>query len=287
MTTKKATTRRSAKSPQKPRKTSAPDPTHGSISKAEIRPLVIEARYAYDFQCKIGNVPDSMTFEDWRRAEVLALTGRAGLSKLDGGKNGHFRKVLEHFQSKSDRDAAAFETSMKTGKVKDHGDKDDTHENRAVTAHLIRQELAFHLHLATTSVEQLTAEARAEHELYQPDLPWEMAGPAHRSLAKLLTRKAAIMRAGKAIEAGYVVYLARKKSGTLTKLDDLEARLTVKELTDLLSTVRNRIALREERGDATARNKTRRIKAAAAKKRHEDQMDRHGASYDRHTGDPF
>ncbi len=287
MTTKKATTSRSAKSPQKSRKIKLPDPDHGSISKAEIKPLVIEARYAYDFQCKLGNVPDSMNFEDWRRAEVLGLTGRAGLSKLDGGKNGHFRKVLEHFQSKSDRDVEAFETSMKTGKVKDHGDEEDTHENRAVKAHLIRQELAFHLHLATTSVEQLTAEAQAEHEQHQPDTPWQMAGPAHRKLAGLLTRKAAIIRFGRAVEAGYVIHLARSKSNTLTKLDDLEARLTLKQLEHLLYDVTSRIRLHEDRGDAKARNKTRRTKAAAAKKLREEMIDQHGPSYDRNNGNPF
>lgn len=287
MTTKKATSRQPAKRVQKPRKF---DSGHGTISKGEITPLAIEAKYAFDFQSKLGNVPDGMTFEDWRRAEVLALTGRNGLSKLDGGKNGHFLQVLGHFQSLSDRDAKAFDTAMKTGKVKDHGDEADTHETRAVYAHLIRDELEVHLHLAHTSVEQLTEEAIAAHAIYQPDLAWEMDGPAQRNLAKLLTRKAAISRFGRAIEAGYVIRLARNKSGTMASLADLEARLTVKELIDLLATVRNRIALREERGDARERNKTRRDQAARAKKLREEMIDQHGGSYDRkpgNSGDPF
>jgi hypothetical protein len=218
MTTKKATTSRAAKPPRKPRE---PRADRGNMKPGEIRPLAIAARQAYDYQCSLENVPDSMTFDDWRKAEVLSLTGKAGLSCLD---HQDFRPVLAHFNMLAGKDDEALSQLLNSGKAKDSGPAWDTRENRDTYAHLIRQELQAHIALATAPLESITD-------------------------PKLKAARTAIDEEGSWIGEGYVLSIARHKAGKafLRSLDELADRLTTKQLVDLLATVRNRISTREGR----------------------------------------
>lgn len=197
---KKAPSQRSAKAVQKPCKALA---KRGNMKPVEIVPLAIQARQAYEFQCGLGNVEAGVSFDAWRRDQVMAAVEKPGLSACDSDD---WRSVMGHFLLLAGQDESALEQFIKTGKSRDHGDEMDTHESRSQLAHLIRQNLRMHM---------------ANKGDWEP------------------------------IREGYILAIARNKFhvASLRSLADLEASLTVKQLTDLLSTVRNRISTREGRAD--------------------------------------
>jgi hypothetical protein len=91
-------------------------PAYGKLSKAEIQPLAIEAKRAYDMQKEHGLLEAGESFDTWRRRQVLEATGgkAAGLSKAS---HGQFRAILATFLALQGRDIASYKTSMRTGQA--------------------------------------------------------------------------------------------------------------------------------------------------------------------------
>ncbi|MCW1883974.1 hypothetical protein OKA04_04490 [Luteolibacter flavescens] len=238
-TAPRAARKTAAKAPRKPR---------GNISRAEIQPLVLEAKAAFDMQIELANLDHTTSFDDWRREQVMAAVGKPGLTALD---HDDFNPVMAHFATLAGHDDKALARLMKTGPAT--RDQDDTHERRRQLAHLIATELATHIRLGEISAVDLAAET-ADTGTYQRLRAAREAIRAHKDGP---------------IREGYLIFLARQKTRRpqLTLGRDLEAgladRCTVDQLTQLLSTLRNRIATREGRADAgkrapgTARRKAR------------------------------
>lgn len=251
----------------------------GNMKPAEIKPLVMAARKAYDAQDAIG-LTDGLSFDDWRRREVMACVGKPGLTACD---HDDYRPVLAHFQALAGDDAAAFATSLSTGKPTDHAAQGDTHERRRQLAHLIVGLLDFHLYLSSTPAEQIVKDSIAVYEQEQAQMfpagqeeeriPWEMSlGPA--AVRGLLSRKAAInSRDAGPITAGYIVWLVRQK----TKRPDLKLgqnlqdgladRCTVNQLEQIRWTLQNRINAIEGIGETRHRNKSQRSPKSTAARR--------------------
>lgn len=125
------------------RKSAAPAPTRqrGNISKEEKIPLAIVARQAFDYQLHLGNVDQDTKFDAWRREEVMVHFQRDGLSGLD---HGHFNPVLAHFATLAGLDDVAIKALLKSGKVRDSGAPEDTHETRGQLVAVIQQNLRDH-----------------------------------------------------------------------------------------------------------------------------------------------
>jgi hypothetical protein len=220
-----------AAAPQKPR---------GNISKAEITPLVLEAKAAFDAQIELANIDPKTSFDAWRRDEVMAAVGKPGISALDSDD---FNPVMAHFATLAGHDELALEHRLKSGKVKDHGDPNDTHEKRRTLAALIMQNLRAHIRLGEISAADLAAETDDTAE-YQRLRAARDAIRAHKDGP---------------IREGYVVALARAKTRRrdLTVGRDIQAgladRCEVQHLRQILSTLRSRISTREGRADEKKR----------------------------------
>ena len=249
-TTKRAARTGSAKPPRVPR---------GNISNPEIRALVLEAKDGLMMQIQLANIDPQTDFDTWRREEVMKAVGKGGTSALDSED---FNAVMAHFAELAGHDEKAMEHSIKAGKAKDHGDPDDTHAKRAQLAAVILDNLRAHIRLADAEPVQLAAETIDTDE-YQ----------------RLRAARAAIQASGKGpIREGYLVALVKQKTRrpNLTLGRDLQAglaeRCTVRQLAQILATLRNRISTREGRANAekrapgTARRK-------AAKKAKEKAID--------------
>lgn len=242
MSTKKVTTKRCASGS----KTKPKAKRTGNMFTREIQTLAIAARHAFDYQESLGNIEDGVTFDVWRREQVMEAVGKPGLSALF---HADFRPVLAHFQLLAGSDEKALDLFLKTGKAKDHGAAEDTHEKREQVAHLIRDELKRHVDLAT------------------------FVGTIHDE--RLSRARAAIDTHGSHINEGYVISIVRAKSRTqLRNLDQLAERLTLKQLNDLLSTVRNRISTREGRANDDLRRQNRQAKKRRADANPEPPSDR-------------
>ncbi len=162
---------------------------------------------------------DTARCNAWRHSQQKAAGFPASLR--DCGNN-HYRGLMAHFLCLAGKDDSAFRYQMRTGRVKDHGAIEDTHENRETQRKLIMDELLAHGHRCDP--------AHADHD---PD-----------TAAKVLEK-------GAVITAGYVIALAKGKCKGRS-LDSLTAR----ELSQILWTLKNRIAAREGRGSTATRNKT-------------------------------
>lgn len=244
-----------------------PAKKRGNITQAEITPLLMAARKAYELQAKYGNIGDGQTFDAWRHQECMTAINKPGLTACN---HVDFKPLLAHFQTLAGDDGAAFSSLMKTGKPTDHAWPGDSHEARRETTHTIAEVLAAHLHLATTSADQLLAEAVELFALFQPGLPWERStGPA--AYRAILERKASIEAKGKGpITVGYIVYLTRQKTRRpdLILGKDWQAglaeRCTVNQLAQIRATLVNRIAAVEGVGRTQDRNKSQRSDKAKA-----------------------
>jgi hypothetical protein len=153
---------------------------------------------------------------------------------------------------------------MQTGKPTDHAAAGDTFETRRILAHQIAECLADHIHLAETSRPDLLAEAVETHYRINQFQPWPGSVSA-QEFQKRLDRKSAIEAHGKgAINVGYLIWIVRAK----TRRPDLQLgkdwqsalvdRCTVSQLTQIRSTIVNRIAAVEGLGESKSRNKKQR-----------------------------
>ncbi len=234
---------------------------------AEITPLVMAARKAYDIQFNLGNLDPGDSFNAWRHRACMEAVNKPGLTACH---HDDFKPLLAHFQILAGDDAGAYRNLTETGKPTSHAAQGDTHEARRQLAHLIGQILDAHIHLATTPVADLLAEYVQLFAATEPGVEWEDgAGPA--AYRSLLDRRAAIEAKGKGpISVGYVVYIVRQKTRRpdLVLGNDWQAglaeRCTVYQLRQIRDTLVNRIAAVEGIGSARTRNKSQRSPKAKA-----------------------
>lgn len=220
-------TRRSSAQPQ--------SGTRGNMKPAEIKPLVMAARKAFDVQTEAGLVDDGETFDSWRHRQCMASVGKPGITACH---HADFRPLLAHFQTLAGDDGSAFASLMKSGKPTDHAAPGDTHEARRILAHQIAEALAAHAYLATADPASLDADQ--------------------------LARRTAIDSKGSAVGVGYLVWIVRQKTRRpdLHLGRDWEAgladRCTARQLAEIRSTIVNRIAATEGTGSTRNRNKSQR-----------------------------
>jgi hypothetical protein len=197
------------------------------LSKLQKATLCQLAAEAWKLQNRLGlaEVPAGMSpsaaFEAWRRGQQQAAIGRSSLREAT---NDDYRPLRAHFLTLAGREDQAFSTYLRTGRVKDRGPAEDTHERREELRTLILQSLIAH---------------------------GEKVTPGH---ARYCSATAAVVAAkGGMLTQGYVVSLAKAKA----RGRELGS-LTAGELAQILYTVRNRIAAREGRGSTRGRNKSQR-----------------------------
>lgn len=223
-------------SPSQSRSTKA----RGNMKPAEIKPLVMAARKAWNRQSELGLTKPGETFDTWRHQQCMDAVGKPGITACH---HHDFRPLLAHFQTLSGDDPAAFDSLMITGPARDHSEPGDTHEARRVLAHQIAQAIADHEALAA-------------------------ADPASLDPAAA-TRHAAIAAKGSTVGIGYLVWLARQKTRRpdLTLGSDwqtaLADRCTARQLTELRNTIINRIAAVEGTGSTRTRNRSQRSRKPA------------------------
>jgi hypothetical protein len=265
----KSTTKKTTSHGPRKAKAAIPQTKRGNLTGKEIKPLVIQARKAYDVQSGM-DLTDSLSFDDWRREQVMACVGKPGLTSCH---HDDFRPLLAHFQTLAGDDSAALGNLLKSGHKTDNADPRDTQEARRQLAYLIADRLADHIYVATNSVETILAESR---ETWVPSTPSEIyPGPDPDWLSKLKRRKAAIDSREKGpLGVGYLITIVRQKTrrrelqlGEIWQ-DGLAERCTVEQLRQILFTLTNRINAVEGIQETEAgRNKAQRSgKYRAAKK---------------------
>lgn len=102
-------------------------PRSGNLKPAEIKPLILAAKTAYDRQADAGLLDPSETFDDWRHAQCVAAVGKPGFTACH---HDDFQPLLAHFYTLSADTEKAYEAAMKTGKPTDHAAPGDTWEIR-------------------------------------------------------------------------------------------------------------------------------------------------------------
>jgi hypothetical protein len=215
----------------------------GNLKSQSRQLLAIKAREAYTHLQSAGVIEDGVSFDAWRKEQVMAAVGLPGISALNGL---HFRTVMAHFLALAGQDDKAFRAYTTTGRVKDSGPSTDTHEAREQWFAMLRNEVAAHVALATTP----------EAEVLDGDREtWTT-----------------IQAAGGAIGEGYVVVVAQNKFGVArVQMERLLERLTATQLEQLFYTIRNRIASREGRPESNqGRNRGQRGPAAKARRKAEE-----------------
>lgn len=207
------------------------------LSKLQKARIAQVAKEAFDFQDSLGNLDasaasPSKAFEAWRRSEQLKAVRIASLTEC---RNEHFRPLLGHFLALAGRDDEAFRYQMKTGRVKDHGPVDDTHENRELWRAKIGEAIVMHTGRLIEGAS--TYDARVAE---------------------------AVAQAGGPITQAYAINLAKMKCKG-RPLTSIQAS----ELRQIYFTLVNRINAKEGRGKPAKRNKkqtaTAQAKSAAKK----------------------
>lgn len=102
----------------------------GNMKPAEIKPLVMAAKAAFDFQTHLGNVDGD--FNTWRHQQCMAAVAKGGITACD---HDDYRPLMAHFQILAGRDENAFQNLTTTGRAGNI--PGDTHEARRNLAHLI------------------------------------------------------------------------------------------------------------------------------------------------------
>jgi hypothetical protein len=196
------------------------------LSKLQKAKLAQVAKEAFDYQEALGLVETvgtsaSARFTEWRREEQHKAVGHSSLTTCG---NNHYRSLLGHFLTLAGKDDKAYGYHVRTGRVKDHGELDDTHENRETQRKLIMDKLLAHGH---------------------------RCDPRHASYDAEIAAK--VEASGGLITAHYIIAIAKRKHRGRA-LDSL----TADELKKLHWTTKNRIDDREGRGNAANRNKSQR-----------------------------
>lgn len=111
----------------------------GNMKPAEIKPLIMAARAAYDRQSELGLV--DADFNTWRHEQVQAAVGQPGLTACN---HSEYRPLMAHFKILSGDDSGALKDMLHTGPARDHSGPGDTHEERRVLAHHIAQAIREH-----------------------------------------------------------------------------------------------------------------------------------------------
>lgn len=250
----------------------APKKDRGNLKPTEIKPLVMAARAAYDFQADLGNT-NGQDFNAWRHEQCMAAVGKPGITACS---HDHYRPLMAHFQILAGRDEKAFQNLTTTGQASKL--PGDTHEARRQLAHLILEKLSDHITLADKPWPEYLAEWQATEAaawaFHFPEEPFPGVDPVEARRAYL--RREEIANSGGPIREGYLVYLIRQKTRRpdLQLGKDLPAalaeRCTVTQLTQIRDTLVNRIAAKEDTGDRHERNKSQsssRAKAARSPKK--------------------
>lgn len=229
MTTKpvaRKTARKAAAKPVKPR---------GNISPEEIKPLIMAAREAFLAQ------DPGISFDEWRREEVLAAVGRDGLTACD---HDHFCDLMGHFKTAAGKDDEALRWFLKGSKTTERQ-----------IAWSIANTLAAHITLAHSTVEAVTA-----------------ATPPRKLKRRLAAREAILDHPEGPLSFDYLVSIVRDKTRrpNLTLGTDLAASLADRcdkiQLAQIRFTLVNRIAEREGRGHTADRNRSQNSDAAKARR---------------------
>ena len=194
----------------------APAKGDGPLSKKQLTCLVTEANKTWKMLSNMGIIAE--TFEDFRHAQVWAQVRREGLSKC---QNSHYMKLLNHFRGmRGEKTRGAF-----TGRQSREGG--DTAERREQLMALLASALGFHA---------------AKVENPQTDADMQAANTARAK--------------GGVIGEEYLMAIAKGKNPGASLVDvGCLLKLPASRLEQLLYTLRNRIAAREGRGDATKRNR--------------------------------
>lgn len=213
--------------PRRRRGGAASSPDLGKpLSKAQKARLSILAREAFDLLDRHGLIAvegssPSARFKAWASEEKIKAVGIASLTDC---RNAHYRTLRGHFLGLAGKEDQEFEDYTRTGRVKDHGAADDTHERRETFRKLIMDELLAH-----------GRRCDPRHEDFDQDIA------------------ATVEEKGGIITGAYVVAIAKRKN----QGKPLGA-LTAERLRQILITVRNRISAKEGRGTAATRNKSQR-----------------------------
>lgn len=140
-----ATAKKSAKKAARkvPAKRASKTRRPGALSSKETTPLLLQAKEAYDYQLALKRVEPGMSFDEWRRDQVMDVVDREGISKIDRSQ---WTDVMVHFLILTGKDAEAFALQLKSGPKTDHPtDPDNTRENCRTVVYLIRKAIADHL----------------------------------------------------------------------------------------------------------------------------------------------
>ena len=186
------------------------------LSSKQMTALVIEANKSWKHLSKLGVITEK--FDTWRHTQVYNCVKREGLSKCQGSQ---YVKLYDHFR--------AFRGLAPKGKATKSWSKEggDTQERREQVIRSLATELGQH-------ARRVDKPASATEQTM-----------ADNAIAK-----------GGAITIAYLVHLAKAKNpGQTIKDEDDLIKLPASRLEHLLSTLRNRIAAREGRGNTENRNK--------------------------------
>ena len=208
----------------------------GNLTSKQKQVLIMVSTEAFKLQ------NPGCSFDDFRHDEVMSAVGKPGLSACS---QEHYSDLMGHFLTAAGKDDEALGWFMKSGK---NGERQ--------LAWKIAKALADHTFLAHATVEHVAA------------------ATAPRSLKRRLAKREALRdHADGPITYDYLVSIVRDKTRrpTLTIGQDLAASLAdrcdLKQLSQILYTLNNRIAEREGAGLIQDRNKFQKTEAS----RHSDR----------------
>jgi hypothetical protein len=236
--TKPASSKSARKAAQKPEK------VRGNMDyQKEIQPLIMAAREAWEYQ------DPGISFDDFRREEVMAAVGRDGLTACD---HCHFCDLMGHFKTAAGKDDEALHWFLKGAK----------NAERQI-AWSIAEILAKHIALAQSTVENLTATT-----------------PPRRLKKLLAARESLLDHPEGPLNFNDVLTIVRGKTRRqdLTLGEDLAKSLAERcdklQLAQIRFTLINRISEREGRGLTADRNKSQRSDEAKRRRSPHELDDR-------------